>query len=103
MEAVKKRNDWTDTELAFLRDTYPDKAWSVNQIAITLDRSEMAVYYMAFSLRLSRPSKAFEHRHNKRFIADLQSTMARKDIVAKWGCSSSEVDRGRAKLKRGGV
>lgn len=101
--ATSRENDWTETELAFLKDTYPDKAWTVNQIAKKLERSEMAVYNMAFLMGLSRPSKTFEHRHSKRFIADLKSTKLRKEIVAKWGCSSSEVDRGRAKIKRGGL
>lgn len=90
---------WADVELQFLIETYPSKEWSVLQIAQKLERSIISIHQKAFDLNVKRPSRVFEHRHNPAFIADLAKDQPIKEIVSKWGCSKSEVNRGRAILK----
>jgi hypothetical protein len=91
--------DWADFELQFLIETYPNKTWSVLSIAQKLDRSINSIHQKAFSLGIKRPSRTFPHRNDPAFISDLKKQQPIRQITSKWGCSKSEVDRGRAKLK----
>lgn len=90
---------WEVWELDFLIETYPSKAWSALQIAQKLDRSITGLHQKAWVLGIRRPVRTFAHRHNPAFIADLKTRQRISTITAKWGCTKTEVDRGRARLK----
>lgn len=90
---------WEVWELDFLIETYPSKAWSALQIAQKLDRSITGLHQKAWVLGIRRPVRTFAHRHNPAFIADLKTRERISTITAKWGCTKTEVDRGRARLK----
>jgi len=90
---------WEDYELTFLCETYPSKDWSVLQIAQKLDRSINGIHQKAFALEIKRPNRTFAHRHSPDFIVDIKTDQRINTIIAKWGCSKAEVDRGRARLR----
>lgn len=46
-----------ETDLAFIRETYPDPSWTLIQIAEKLDKSDSTVLRAARRMGLSRPDK----------------------------------------------
>jgi hypothetical protein len=90
---------WEDYELTFLCETYPSKDWSVLQIAQKLDRSINGIHQKAFALGIKRPNRTFTHRDTPAFIEDLRGQHPIKMLIKKWGCTKTEIDRGRARLK----
>lgn len=95
----KRIDAWEEFELRFLAETYPSKEWSVLQIAQKLDRSVTGIHQKAFVLRIKRPVRTFAHRNAQAFIEDLKAPHPIKVLIKKWGCTKSEIDRGRARLK----
>ena len=95
---------WMTYEIDFLRDTYPDSEWTVEQIAEKLERSRFAVKFMAKRIGVNRPNLTggplpiFDY-------ADIAMRIRRgeryKQITREVGCGNGVFYRVKKRMQRG--